>query len=1352
MRASFIGFSLLISSQPLLAINNNTYYQITNASGLSNSAINCIWQDSTQILWFGTWDGLNVFDGKDITIYKPEPDNEASISNNVIREIIEQREGIIWIVTDHGINRMDVHNASFLHFYFGHEKIHPALPEIYSLAKSSDNTIFSAVLEWGLSFYNEKENKFQAINTHYMNTQDIKRIKTDYNDRLWVLHNDGKTDVLEWEKNEEGFISISKYTKIDLPAIKQLCTADNYIITLGYDKKVSVFNSKDYSKIFEYELKSIIPYGEIIGMKIIDDMLYISPSTGSYYILSLDDSSEIFYDKELDGIRITSFYKCRQNILWVGTDGDGVYMVYNKNKLFNTVRLKRELNIVRSFCEDDQNRLWVATKGGGIAVFENYYTPDYKIVAEYNTNNGLLNNSVYTIVKGFGGDLFIGTDGSSIQVFSKGILSTLDQGDLALDFRNTYAIHCSEKDSTLWVGTSAYGLIRIKTGKSGNHYHAIDFKQFLYNRNNSKSLSNNVIYSIIPDGDSCLWIGTRGGGLNHFNTITEEFQSFYHDAKNPESLSSNDVLCLYKNKKGDLWIGTSAGLNLLRKDIHKPTFIKFNGLPNNTVHGIVEDNRGDVWISTNKGISQINSQNNQITSYYERDGLQNNEFSDGAYYKSESNDYLFFGGISGFNIFNPNEISLSNYVPDFHISSFKIFNEAQNIHDKIKKNKEGDNELRLNYNENFFSFNFLALDYIQNENCEYKFKLEGVDKDWINNGNIGSLTYTNIKPGRYTLAIYYTNSDKVWVDEPYILNIIIKYPYWQTISAYILYLLFFCSIAYLIYCIIKKRLSQQKSLLIERLLHKEQENIHEAKLRFFTNIAHELYTPITLIYGPCEKILEDKNTTEYIRKYVKIIRSNAERMKQLISELMEFRKIVTGHTIITPRKINITELVNNVSSNFDNIKEENRIDFKINIPESDIMWVSDRDSIEKILFNIISNAFKYTPQGGYIHILVSSDTKNLYFDVTNSGNGIKSENIDKIFNRFRILDDFENQIEKGKSGRNGIGLALSKSLVDMLQGEIKVESEVGRYATFKITLPQLEETTDKAYNKIASADASQNPGSPTEVIQLPSGKDGRPLILIIDDEEEIRKFLIDTLREKYDNIIEASNGREALDLMKTRRPNLIICDIIMPEMDGMEFIREIKNNIFTQHLPVIFLSSKSSVDDQILGAQSGSDIYITKPFHPKHILAAVESILVKHNLICEYYNSSAIAFELLENGKLVHKEDKDFMMKLIQYVEHHIENEDFSPFLISEELGIGKMSLYRKTKEIFDMTPSELIKTIKMKHVTHLLLSTNYTVQEIMFRCGYNNKSYFYREFQKMYNLTPKEYKKQHLIDKPNLV
>ncbi|MDL2212407.1 response regulator [Bacteroides sp. OttesenSCG-928-J23] len=1334
---------------------NSRYEQITNSTGLSNSSINCIMQDSTGIVWFGTWDGLNAFDGKDIRVYKPEPGSPHSLSNNIIREIVEQRKGILWIVTDHGINRWDADRHSSRQFYFGYEEAFSTQQEIYSIAKTTGNQIFCAVMKQGIYYYAEEEERFIELQSTLTNTEDVEKITFDKNNQLWILHEDGQVDLLKLEYTNSR-PAIAAAVRLNIPAVQLMDANDDNIALLDTDNKVHVYAPTVGKKIFEFDLKEIGHNIELTQLSIIDQTLYVSSSVGSYYTLFLDNFSKPVFNEELRGRHITAYYKCRQNLLWIGSDGDGIYVDVDKSAFFRQIPLKKEMNVVRAICEDADRRLWIGSKGGGVVVLDNYGSPEAKVVTEYNTNNGLLHNSVYTITRAFGSVLFIGTDGQGLNVYANNRLSTLKMDKLGFEFSNTYSIYCSEKDSTLWIGTSSYGLIKLKIQEKNGSFEAVDYKQYTHDAARPGSISNNVIFSILPQSDTVLWVGTRGGGLNTFDILTEEFRNYRYDVNNPGTISSNDILCLYKDKRENLWIGTSGGLNCLSAQAEdkkggEPQFIRYTqsrGLPNNTVHGIVEDHEGNIWVSTNKGIARLNKADSSINSFYEQNGLQSNEFSDGAYYKSIYSNHLFFGGILGINMFDPSEITLSNYLPPFYISSFRVFSKERNLNELITKNAQGEDELVLAYDENFFSFNFVALDYIQHENCEYMYKLEGVDKEPVYNGNLGYLSYTNISPGRYTLLIYRTNSDKVWAKEPYRLHITIRNPYWKTSWAYLLYTLFAMLLGLLAYRMMYLRFTRKRKQLVEQLRVKEQENIHEAKLRFFTNIAHELYTPITLIYGPCEKILDHETNDDYIKKYIRVIQSNAERMKSLIGELLEFRKAETGHTRIVPLQLNVSELLQVVSDHFIGVAEEHRIDFQIHSLETDLFWVTDRDSLEKIIFNILANAFKYTPAGGYISIDVGTEDAELMFSVTNSGKGIAPDKLTEVFNRFRILDDFENQIEKGQSGRNGIGLALTKSLVSLLKGEITAESVLGENTTFIIRLPMLEKSEAPVVKeKEAISEEEEEKAVPMPVLkpqQIPSGDDGSPLILIIDDEKEIRELLRDTLEDKYKNIIEAANGRQALQLMTSKRPNLIICDIIMPEMTGLEFIREIKNNIFTKHLPVIFLTAKSSVEDQIIGTQSGSDIYITKPFHPKHILSVVDNILVKHQLIEEYYNSSATAYDLLDNGKFVHKEDKSMMLKAIDFIEQHMEGEDLSPTMISDYLGVSKMTFYRKTKELLEMTPSEFIRTIKMNRVANLLLSTNLTVQEIMFRCGFNNKSYFYREFQSIYNTTPKEYRARH--------
>ncbi|MFT4222216.1 two-component regulator propeller domain-containing protein [Dysgonomonas sp.] len=1321
-------FNLCLCSQ------NTEYKNITNLTGLSNSSIITICQDSSNIMWFGTWDGLNAFNGKEFKIYKSTPDKN-SICNNVVRDIIEQRKGILWIATDHGISRMNVKQNHFERFYFGYEKNSPALPEIYSIVKSKDNTLFASVLGWGLSYYDETTESFCKIETRYVETMNIKQMKIDSKNRIWILHTDGTVSFFEWLKNKDRSISALSTEKTEQDNIIALYAEEDYIIMLNKNNVIHAYNTNS-SGYFTINYKSILGNTVLKNIKIIRDNIYLIPASGGYYSKPLSSESDFVYNNNFKDINITSVYESIQDILWIATDGNGVYMKYEKYKLFNTVSLREKGTIVRAITEDKNNNLWVATKGNGIYIIKNSIK-NPSVIKHYDTKNGLTNNSVYAISK-YRDDLFIGSDGAGLNVFTNNKLTELNLDkikDKIDNFQYVYSIYPIEKDSTLWIGTCGCGLIKLKVQKNIDGYEAIAAQQYVHNKDDAKSLSNNVIYTIVPDKEGYLWVGTRGGGLSRFNTATGEFEAFVNQPENDQSLSSNDIVSMMRDTNGNLWVGTSSGLNKLsfrENNIHYKQYDK--ELPNNTIHGIIEDDKENIWVSTSMGLAKINILNDQITSYYVHDGLQNNEFSDGAYYKSPSNGYLYFGGISGYNVFEPGRIKTRSYIPAFHCSSFKIFNETEDISGYMKENK-----LVLKYDENFFSFNFQSIDYIQNENCEYKYKLEGFDKEWITNGNSGYITYTNVKPGEYTLYVSYTNGDKIWIATPYSLPIIISPPWRQTPLAYIIYSLLIIASVFIVFRWIKKRVQLNRQIFLKTLEKVEQENIHEAKLRFFTNIAHELSTPITLIYGPCERILEYSKNDEYITRYIKLIKSSAERMKELIQELMEFRKAESGYINITIQELNISQLVKQQSCNFEELIEENQIRFSLDLPYEEILWESDKKCIEKIFFNLISNAFKYTPRNGYIEINIDTVDDNLRFKITNSGKGIKAENIHEIFDRFRILNEFEDGIEKGKASRNGIGLALSKTLTDLLKGTISVESEVDCHTTFIVSLPRVERSKVEAKPQINIPENENY--YPHVSHQLATGKNEAPLVMIIDDETEIREFLYEILKDKYPNIMLATDGRDALQQMKTKRPNLIICDVMMPNMNGIEVLNELKSNMLTNHLPVIFLTAKSSIEDQILATQNGADVYIRKPFHPDHIVAAVDNMLLKHNLIRDFYDSSATAYKLLENGSLMHKDDMQFLLELTEYIEKNMEDTNLSVDSVCRGMNISNISMYRKMKTLVDKTPCDFIREVKLNTASRLLKTTNLTIQEIMYLCGFNSKSYFYREFKKINNLTPTEYR-----------
>ena len=1329
---------LILTSSLRLLSSNAELSQISSVQGLSNSSVICIYQDSSQVMWFGTWDGLNSFNGRSYKTYKYEPNNPNSITNNIIRSIVGQNGRKLWIATDRGVSRIDTKTNKIDRFYLGYENIAPGKESSFKIAQGGKNTMFCAVYEWSLSYYNENKNEFTALNIPLIKKFDIVEMHGDAAGNLWLLSEKGEIYCVIPQIHDDGTVSIESCTQLSeglqFEAIFSKSGNDFWLIDSEYNLYTLNTSSNHLTKIAH--LKNGDGKGKITAITGNNANLFIAYSLAGLFNFSMERNALIPI-KEIEKQGVLSLFWSSQKILWVGTDGNGLILMSERNVKFNTI-LNKDINKfrrspVRAFCEDIQHNIWIGSKGNGLCVASGMSQPKPQI----KEIAGLDNNSVYCIINGLNNDLFVGTDGTGISVCTPQNIKKIDLSILTTNgdnFSQVYSMYLDRKTQTLWVGTSGYGLIKLRIQYFRGTYKATDYKIYSFNKSIEGSLSNNTVYSIVPENDEKLWIATRGGGLNLFDISKEKFHPYQKDGN--DSISDNDVLCITKSADGTIWAGTSYGLNKISYNSNGSTKIKhyteYTGLPNNTIHGIIEDSSKTLWVSTNKGITKFNPDNGQMINFNNGYELQSNEFSDGAYFKSGSGE-VYFGGINGFNYFVPTKINERTYSPLIIFSDFTVRN--QNILDRISK-QANQSTIKLNYNENFFSVSFVALDYINNSNCEYAYILEGFNKEWTTITTNNTAVFTNVPSGTYTFRVKSTNGDKLWSDNEKTISIVIASPWWATWWAYLIYASAIGLVGYLIYLVLKKRISLNRAIFLERIEKKQQQQVHEAKLRFFTNIAHEFSTPLTLIYGPCEKLLDHVSSDDFSKKYIHIIKSNAERMQGLITELMDFRKAETGHRELSFETVDIYELAKYVADNFSEFAEEKKISFAINISTSEHQWITDRDCFEKILFNLVSNAFKYTNEEGYINVNIDKEQGTLKMSIVNSGQGIKAEDIGQVFNRFKILDNFEKKTSKGFIQRTGIGLALAKSLVILLNGDIKVSSVVGEYVDFSITLPQLNATMPKREQTI--------PDIPDALLKKVNDiyteeTERLPLILVIDDEAEIRELVKDVLCEQY-RIIEAHDGHDALEIMKYKRPALIISDIIMPNMDGVKLLAELKNNRYTNHIPVIFLSSKTTIEDQISGYQRGLETYLTKPFNPKHLVAVVNQIFENRKSLKDYYASSLSSLEEY-NGHQMLTDDKEFLLKIANIIEVNIENEHLNPDFIIREMALSRMQLYRKMKELCDSSPSEFIRRIKLQHASKLLKSTNLTVQEIMYQSGFNNKSYFYREFQKENGIPPKEYR-----------
>ncbi len=1358
---SLIIIHLLITSfQNSFASHSFEIRQITNSNGLSNSSINTIFQDSENILWVGTWDGLNRFDGSEFTIFTPELNNPNSLSNQVVLNITEDRYGYIWINTMHGINRYDKNTNNFKSFFWGRKNKTPLNESEFHITLDTNKIFFCAVKDWGIGYY--KEDRFHVLKTTNTIFESIHKIDFSLSGTLLLLFESGKLSEIKLKYHSDGTISIIN-EKVLLQGVHDFINfTSNEILVLLDNNELWQYSLSNYKK-YNTSIKGV---DKIIGKS--EEGVFLTINFSTCLLNFQIDTISTSWLKQIGSKKISTIFEGNEGIVWVGTDGDGMFKIYPKKKIFrlfsqNEVSALEGSN-VRAFCETPDNSFWVGTKGNGLFRLQSEFYLDNKnevTFNNFNSTNSSLNNSIFSLFYGQDSLLYIGTDDTGVSIYdlkdNKFIYwQNILGNELCEDFKSVYSIF-QDKDGTLWMGTYGFGMISCKINRSANRLEITSFKQYLADETLASSISGNIIFSIIPENDTLIWIGTRLGGLNLFNKKTQQFKVFRKDENDSSGLSNNDILCLCKDQENSLWIGTSLGLNhLIRKEGCEKVIIENyttkNGLPNNTIHGIVSDSNENIWISTNFGLSQFIISKKQFKNFTENDGLQNNEFADGAYYFSNSTGFVFMGGINGFNCFNPSEIGEYDYIPNLLVSEIAFQSHEKPFYNSfvITPDSIAPPLVVLKHNQNFFNIKLAALSYINSEKCQYSYKLTNFDRDWNSIGSRRTISFTNVPSGEYSLWLKWSNGDNIWSKPVHAIDFDIKPIFWKSKTAIILYSILSLLIALLIINYLKKRQLLKQNV----LLRQKEKEMHQNRLSFFTNIAHELQTPLTLIVGPSQKLAEIAEVDTVSYKFIKMIQQNTTRLLFLIQQLLDFRKAELGHLDIKTKQFNLVILFKQIAELFSDLAIQNFIDYEIETPEEIVGWF-DQDKIEKILFNLLSNAFKYTPANGHINVklLPENDSSNqVKMIISNTGKGISKENIEYLFDQFFIDKDAE--IEASGKFRTGIGLAYTKRLISLLKGTIEVKSIINKLTTFTVTLPGNINTdkTDSGYIehqiKISKYLKSLLNKTDKDLIEtnhkylmLTAIEKQLKKVLVVEDEVEIHDLLKELFIDKY-QIIGARNGVEALKVMETETPDLIITDVMMPEMDGIEFCRKIKTNIETCHIPVIMLTAKDSVIHKIEGIESGANSYIPKPFYPEYLEVRINKLLEERALIKKYFTED---FDKNTFSNLpIQNADKEFIAKVIELIKTNLSNPDLNSSFIEKAIGISSSQFYRKVKQISSMSPSDIIRTIRLKHAAKLLRTTSLNVSEVFFQSGFNNRSYFYREFQKMYKSTPKNYQIKH--------
>ncbi|MFD0793633.1 two-component regulator propeller domain-containing protein [Mucilaginibacter litoreus] len=1344
-----------------------TLQQIDNSTGLSNSCINTIYQDSDNIIWFGSWDGLNYFDGNTIHVFNYEKgNNKNTIASNVIYQITGDKSRNIWIGTVEGLSKFDKNTGDFMNYFYNPSK---ANSSGFTVSINNEGKVYAACKNSSdLYSYNADADNFTKVKIKGLSNFMLLRMLFDDKGVLWLLKDEGTLEA--FRSTDYGFESVKQF---------QAATDVDNVFTANHQIFYTTKNGQLYRIDQGYKARFVaqLPH-EVRSMSFFKQhyvFAWASKGIGEYDEQFKPVTNVATQIPVLQNVRVTSILNDATGLLWAGTDGNGVLKIAKKENYFGIVQKQpngQSFHIpVRAFAQID-GELWIGTKGNGITTIKNWGSknPTFSAIRSFHTNVDLLDNCVYAIEKGKDGLVYIGSDAPGItlyDLYTKNFVKWQSIGN-----SNKYpafgSVHCVlyDTDGSVWLGLNESGLVHLKLQRNANSGVEIAYLQQYRATGNSNGPGNDVIYTLAQGSNKHLWIGCRYGGLSLFNKSTGKFSTLKAFSYNG-SISNNDVLSLYVDKAKRLWVGTSFGLNWINEadaiKSEKPVFNKLhadNGLPNNTIHAISEDNAGNIWISTNKGLAKINPKSSKIVHYKESDGLQSDEFSDNAVWKDDAG-LMYFGGIYGFNYFLPEDIHVSNEQPHLLISDMQFAGKDQPERGLKVLTRNGavlSRHYVLQPQENYFELNLQPITYTNSQKCRYAYFLEGSDKDWHYIARNEKIIYNNLPPGNYTLKIKWSNGEGVWTPGVTAFTVKVKQYWWLTPFAFIVYAAIAIICTYLLIRYRKNKFLMEHELKMEHMLREKDEHLHQEQINFFTNIAHELQTPLTLILGSLERyFFKSKGNRQQDNgvDFLSIVSQEASRLHYLVHQLLEFRKAESGQLNNHYSYFNVSELLAKRADLFNVLRDQKELDFSLHIEPGIQMWM-DKDKLEKIVYNLLSNAFKHCGKNEYIIFSADTckETGQLKIIVANSGCNLSETEVSRLFDRFFVADG--TQQTKISSG---IGLAFTRQLMQLLGGSITANCE-NNWIAFKVMLPlnyvpaPHEQITDvdrtegasyifssliKGAKVVAgSSVADNNKKSLVKSFE----QDEKKAILIVDDEQLIRYLLKDILGENY-IIYEASTGKQALEVIHRSTPDLIISDIMMPDMNGLQLCDLIKNTSETCHIPFILLSARTAIQQMTEGYSCGADAYIPKPFQTEYLLVRVQKLLEYRDRLHRMFISGSLAAQL--DNRDISDTDKRFIEKVTRVIEDNIDA-DLDGAFLEDALNLSKIQLYRKIKTLSDMTPTELIRSIRIQKAAGLLTGSDLTVSEIFYRTGFNNKTYFFREFKRIYNCSPNEYRAQNRL------
>lgn len=1323
MRKKF--FFLILTFVSLFAnhINAERYYfqHLGLKNKLSQSSVLCILQDKSGFMWFGTKDGLNRYDGSNFRTFKYEHKNPRSLGNNAVNALHENKDGNLWIGTDNGI-----------YLY------NPIMEAFSKLEKKSQDSVCI--------------------------TQPIVQITTDPHENIWLIVESQGVFLFDNDKQ-----ALFHYPVPDAHALSSICVDQQNTVWLGYKgkglyytndtfKTLQLFTTKDEKNLFATDhIFKILPEQH--------NTLYTGSAKGGLKSINIINQTvtDLLADPQTENIFVRTIYPINKDVLWIGTER-GVY-TYDKNTKESrhfthdpSDDYSLSDNAIYSICKDKEGGIWIGNYFCGI----DYYPNQYATFEKYypiTGKNSLSGKVVREFCEDENGNLWIGTEDGGLNKFNS---RTKQFTPLNLSGLH-YNIHALSLDhNTLWIGTYSQGLYALDLRTNHFRHYTMGNAKNELNDNNIYSMcrtssgelyigtttglnqynyqSDNFtrihkmdgifIFSILEDSKGNIWFTTYNSGIFKYNPRDKSWKNYVSSPDNPHGLPYNKVISIYEDSKQRLWFSILGhGFCSLNEDTEAfITYDSSQGLANDVIYKIIEEKDDILWLTSNKGLIRFDLKMKKSSIYTDSNGLLTNQFNYCSGIKSKDGT-IYFGCINGFIAFKPDLFTENSSFPPVAITDFLLFNKSADIgstDSPLTQSVTYTQNIELKYNQNSFSFRFAALGYASpEENC-LSYTLKGFDKEWYYTSKSATATYTNLKPGTYTFCVKAANGKGEWNDEYREIQIHIAPPFWRTVWAYIIYVILAIIItSYTLYRF-RKQITDKHKRQLEVLESEKEKEIYHAKIDFFTNIAHEIRTPLTLIKGPLENILKKEEiNTHSLKDNLSIMERNTMRLLDLTNQLLDFRKTEAQGFQLNFMICDISQLIKDTYIRFDPAAKQNDLTFKIELPEQNFNAAVDKEALTKILSNLFNNAVKYAKSYIHVSLHAPTDEQSDFFSITVSNDGlpIPPEMKEKIFEPFVQIKNVSNG--QPKTG-TGIGLPLARSLTELHRGKLYLKDSDD--ICFCIELPIKQEKTIL----LQKTEIEKPVNTPTVIRQHQTDI----CILVVEDDPEMQSFISSQLGEAY-AVMNASNGKEALKILSENTISLVVSDVMMPEMNGFELCRTLKTNIEYSHIPIILLTAKATIQSKIEGIELGADDYIEKPFSTEYLLARIANLLSNQEKLRQAFTSSPFI-----NAQTIAltKADEAFLEKLTEVIKSNISEPEFNVDILAEKMNMSRSSLHRKIKGIAQITPNEFIQLERLKMAAQLIQSQEYKINEVCYIVGFNSSSYFAKCFQKQFGVLPKDF------------